>query len=396
MRFKLPVIKVLSSLVLMYSSVGHAIVLNTPTMPSTPAASPHPGVMVHPPLEFGGQWIDTYFPASPGGLTPAVVAATNCIVIHYHGGGFVGGDPRESGAANFESILPELVTAFVVGQGCIFASTSYSLKLPTDTNYNINGLLGAPNINKSVYGAFDALYTQILQPWMQSNPNIQLWTTGVSAGSVLSQRVATSGNWPISKTLLIGTTAKNARFFGANVPGTSVPIKDPLWSSCETRTNDPAGCATLRDVFDHNGIFWPNPSLDISYYAQSTPTNLETNVIINACDDVTDLGSWMRGYFNHIPAANRKISVWKGFTTTEMKNLSGLNPSSLQGVQHAFYKFIIQDYLNGTGGTNWAAYNASNLGDINNQYINYCQPTADPNPAASNSDTSTFRSFLIN
>jgi hypothetical protein len=353
------------------------------TAPSTPATSPDPSIMVHPPIQIGQQWVDTYFRSSPGGLTPAVIYNARCVVVYYHGGGFTGGDPR--GIADAADVGPDLIVSFVKNLGCIFIAASYPLNDPGTQQYNIQTLYGSPSVTGSVAHTFGLLYNQYIQYWMSSNPAIRLYTAGGSAGTVLAQRLATSGNWPIQETFLIEPPVGNPKYKDPSAVSPLVGDTVPPNNSCAGRFPSTT-CGYYRFLFgEFNG--GANPA-DLSYYTNKAP-NLVTNVIMNACDETAELGSAMKGYFNHIP--NLKLSVHKGYTKAELNQIHQVpsHPTYLGG-QHGAAKPMLQEWLSGKPNpSRWAANGAMGLPAINGSYKGYCS-------TGNSSDDAHFRAYLNN
>ena len=157
-------------------------------------------------------------------------------------------------------------------------------------------------------------------------------------------------------------------------------------------------CPNARFVWGYNSYAW-TPSAepnDLSYYAASTPSNLQTEVIINACDEVADLGSFMRGYFNLLNPSKRRISVAKGNSIQQIKDhlQIGSDDRGYKSGQHATPGIFTPEYYqNYTGTSNpsskWAVFNATSLPEIESQYIKYCDTGVQ-------ADTELFRSYLIN
>jgi hypothetical protein len=355
--------------------------------PPTTAPSPAAGIMVYPPVAIHGQWVDTYYPsqASASGTSQG----PSCVVVYYHGGGFHLGSPRE--VARSEQLL---LAAAVQNSSCVFMIPSYPTNPETTAQYPIPAIMGDTGQAGSVFGSFNALYTQYIQPWMQSNPQLQLWTAGTSAGAILAQRIAVSGHWPVAGSFLIAPPVKNARYHGSQTEVDDVAIQDPLGPSCTARMRNDTDCTYARGLFEiEGGQGWtskgePN---DLSYYAASTPPGLQTHVLINACDDVADLGSFMRGYFNHLDPSRRHISIWKGFSKAEIDAM-GDGPDTpdhaYKGAQHAFYERILQAYMGiAPANGNWAAWNQATLPALGGRYVDYCEAGA---------DTRHFRGNLIN
>ena len=371
-----------------------ALALNTPPMPSSPATSPIPStIMVHPPVAAGGQWFDTYFPSNPGGLDGTVIANTTCIVVYYHGGSFSdAATPR----GNENNIGTEMPKHYVQNQGCILIAASYSGNPSSGPINTVGEIIGTPSTNQSVIGSFNALYTQFLQGWMQSNPNIRLWTVGESAGTIPAQRVAASGLWPVTQTLLISPVVRAPTYVSWTTPG-NLPVVSPLGTDvCDTRYTA-EGCAQQRSLFGWSAGDWAQnwAQNDLAYYAASTPASVKTNVVFNGCDDFVDLGSFMRGYFNSLSPSSRKISVHRGFSRQGILDLNKVeeNPyPDYRKTQHSANGKVgtlyLQNYTNTSPpSSDWLAFNSSNLPEIDGKYIGYCQPPE---------DGPEFRSFLIN
>jgi acetyl esterase/lipase len=357
--------------------------------PSTTAPSPGPGIQVHSPVAINGQWVDTYYPGSGGDTMPAVVQGASCIVVYYHGGGFSAGSPRDIAGS-------DLLAASVQKGGCIFLIPSYPTNPGSTVDYPLSAILGSPDRAGSAFGSFQALYAQYIQPWMQANPNLRLWTAGTSAGAIVAQRIAASGHWPVTKTFLIAPPVKNAQYHGTQTEVDGVGIQDPLGPTCASRARNAADCAVTRALFGYTGNNDPAWSADaarndLSYYAKTTPASVQTHVVINACDDVADLGSFMRGYFNHLAPSTRRISIWRGFSKAEIDALADgpdTPDHAYKAAQHAFYEPILQAYVNGRPADgNWAAWNQATVPPLGGRYVGYCQAGA---------DTEHFRSNLLN
>jgi len=375
-----------------------SFVISTPAIaqyskspPATTAPIPAEGIMVYRPVAINGQWVDTYYPSHPSegqSTPPGTGQSPSCIVVYYHGGGFHLGSPREVASSN------QLLVAAVQRSGCMFMIPSYPTNPGPNVQYTIPAIVGDTERAGSVFGSFNTLFKQYIQPWMHSNPQLKIWTAGTSAGAILAQRIAASGHWPITGTFLIAPPVKNAQYFGSETEEQDVAILDPLGPTCEQRMRNDTDCSHARALFEiEKSAAWsPRATTnDLSYYAASTPAGLQTHVLINACDDVADLGSFMRGYFNHLDPAHRHISIWKGFSKAEINALANgpdTPEHAYKGAQHAFYERILQAYLNdSTGNDSWAARNQANVPPIAGRYRDYCEAGA---------DTSHFRGNLIN
>lgn len=340
----------------------------------------------HPPVAISGQWVDTYYLGDTG---TDQAASPSCIVVYYHGGGFRLGSPRD--VAGSDQLL---LAAAVQKSGCIFMVPSYPTNQGTTAQYPIPAIIGNIDRTGSVFGSFNALYTQYIQPWMQANPQLKLWTAGTSAGAILAQRIAVSGHWPVDGTFLIAPPVKNAQYHGSQTEQEGVAIQDPLGPTCDARMRNGTDCSYARALFeiDGNAPWSPRAAAnDLSYYAASTPAGLQTHVLINACDDVADLGSFMRGYFNHLDPSRRHISIWKGFSKAQIDAMADgpdTPDHAYKGAQHAFYERILQAYMGvSPANDNWAARNQATLPPIAGRYTDYCEAGV---------DTQHFRGNLIN
>lgn len=358
--------------------------------PAFTAETPADGIKVYPPVAINGQWVDAYYAGNVnGGDRSETEIRPSCVVVYYHGGGFRWGTPRD--IAGSELLM---LAAAVRNSGCIFMIPSYPTNTGGDVQFSISTILGDVDRVGSVFGSFNYLYNQYIRAWKQSNPKFQVWTAGTSAGAILAQRVAVSGHWPIAGTFLIAPPVKNPQYFGHETESTGVFIRDPLDGSCESRMRNASDCSNARALFEiESDKEWTSraASNDLSFYALTTPANLHTHVVINACDDVADLGSFMRGYFNFLNPARRSISIWKGFSKEEIGLMAGERDASSQahkGAQHAFYQPILEAYMGiSPADGKWAVYNQATADSIGGRYVDYCD---------AGDDTHHFRSNLIN
>ena len=349
--------------------------------PGTTAPNTDSRVTVQPPIQLDSkQWVDVYFPNTPGGLTPATIANTTCILVYFHGGSFLGGDPRDSNEGPATNPMQTMISSYVGNSGCLLISMSYPLNESTASWWTIQKILNGPEVG-SVYGAFDEIYTKWLAPWKAGNPNIRLYTTGISAGALIAQRIATDGRWAIDETILVSPPVVNPRYVDETIDG---PLNTPY---CDR--DNPQRCEYLRNIWSWSDQVAANPA-DLSYYHTSRP-QLVTNVLFNACDDVVDLRAAVVGYFNRL--TNVRISVHKGYTKSKIREVVQ-NPAlqDFNSLQHGAGKLLLEEFFTGVNDpSKWAAWQAPSVlaHPLTGDYKEYCS-------TGNTADDHDFRLRLIN
>jgi acetyl esterase/lipase len=307
-----------------------------------------------------GQYADIYYNNAHGPLTPGTVLAANCVFVYYHGGSWLAGDPSEGTVqypaaplpntqpASFNYTLPPFHIAAQT-LGCIVVSMSYPLsernslghltaaniRTSTPSVYESNTItlqriMGndvTPNRNGSVFQTFDAFYNNVYLPWKTQNPNLYLMVGGASAGAYIAMRVATDGRWPVSQALVTGVPVPNPRARSATTVGLMEDAQTPGDpNACMTKYGP--DCIYFREVYTgipndgsvrplfstgYNG--GPN-SMDLHLYTGHNPALTMTYYINSICDDLTEVGAALPGWFNDLPVANRQLMVHKSIKYT--------------------------------------------------------------------------------
>lgn len=349
---------------------------------SGPPPNSNPNIMVEGPLQLGngGFWGDVYYRSNPNRFTPELIQNSSCVFVYYHGGGFVGGDPRMSGQQSGVNPVQTLANEFVGNRNCIMISYTYPLTTPAPgTPDQADYLYGALSFiwPGTASAAFADLYNNHISQWKISNPTMKIYVGGNSAGSLIAQRVALDPRFSIDESFVMALPVmKGGPGYVGAIDGCSGV--DCNWS--RTLWNYP--------TFDGTDI-----SNYISYHSAYRP-QLKTNVILNACDAVVNLGAAMRGYLNNIP--NARISVRKGYSAAEIAQANGLSPVPPYtdprwiGAQHGIERVLWEDYFQGNNSAKWHTFNASSVPAANGQtYKEYCD-------AGNTLDTDFFRTLVLN
>ena len=352
------------------------------------------------------QWSDIFYPNTPSGWSDAMIAKAPCVYVHYHGGGWTGGDPRDTVLASDNSyvaaqkpeILRNVVNRFSAPQaaggfGCITVTMSYPLSSYDSSGNLLNNLdgpstivgkpvtlkkiIGSIYVQGSVYWTFNQFYTNHFSAWKAKNPTLQLYVGGVSAGAYIAQRVATSGNWPVSASLLMSPPILNPRSADLSMRSRLDTTNPVVSRRCTSAFfgDSRAYCDVLSKIYEYseNGFnandlknFYLNSSLQMTY------------VIGNICDNVTDMGSIVKGWFNTLPPTKRQLYVHVGFNNTP-------SPSD---TSHGNFAAMYADFFS-TGapglpnGTKWLAngvshYSPATIGSIHPQFASNCTDSALP------------------
>lgn len=296
----------------------------TPPLGSTPVSATGVGSLTFNWWTSGGTtgpYADIYYPSSYGGFNDNLIEHASCVVVHYHGGGWIGGDPRYYNDSG-NSPMPTLVGSFAGAMNCIVVAMSYptaslsngttgTLLQWTPLNFStqdpkVQTIYGSIYYTGSVVHTFNEFYNTHFQSWKSRNPALKLYVAGESAGAYLAQRLATDGRWPIDTSLVAGLSIINPAS-AAGSTATSVLADSP--TTCASRLGTDQ-CNALKSLYgEYGGGYNAN---DLKNYTSRNST-LVTYYFANICDGVSDVGSSILGYINTLPSANRKISVHKSF-----------------------------------------------------------------------------------
>ena len=286
-----------------------------------------------------GQYSDVYYRNDRGGWITNMIDMAPCVFVHYHGGNWTGGDPRYSG--DDDTTISTLVNHYVGGLGCIFVGMSYPLAEVESSNgyikplrdhsgqmilnptlHDIIGDNDGPTMTGrtgSVFETFNLFYTKHFQQWKASSYRstpLQLYVGGESAGAYIAQRVASDGRWAVNASLVSGVPVLNPRSrFKSTLVGSELLDDDPdlVYENpndrCETQWSQPI-CKQFRNLYN-NKYSGEENMLDLHRYNGNA--ELTTYYIANICDDLTEVGAALRGWFDGIPANKKRLFIHKGF-----------------------------------------------------------------------------------
>lgn len=353
------------------------------------------------------QWSDIFFPNTPTGWSNEMISQATCVYIHYHGGGWTGNDPRDTinpfGNYYEEQQKPEILSVLVDkfaapvnrgGFGCIMITMSYPLaKYDAATGnllkmtdgpsgvinqkINVSKIIGSIFLQGSVYWTFNKFYWNQFVKWKAINPNLQLYVGGVSAGAYLAQRIATAGTWPINGSLLMSPPILNPKAFDDTVISRLDNSNPIIGRRCTTAFGGPMNinnygkimCNLFSQLYGAtNGSGNQN---DLHNYSENNLLAM-TYVISNICDNISDTGSIVKGWFNSIAPDKRQIYIHTGFNDMPETTGSG----------HGHFGKMYRDFFISGGpglplGSQWlangaATYSPQTIGENSPQYASNC------------------------